>query len=233
MLRLMKTFGKKFVSLSSLHKVYYKLIGTFNVLSDSPAYENFCHHENFCQLIACNRKSGFSDNLQQDISLDLGCGPNPKNPFCADVLYGIDIVVPNINSNCLIKQANLSLESIPFPDNNFDYITAHDFIEHVPRILAVSNPASGIKTIFPFVNLMSDIYRVLKPDGFFLSVTPAFPFSVSFCDPTHVNFINEHTFKNYFSGNNAASAYGFSGNFRLVKQGFRGKYLISMMQAIK
>jgi len=25
-------------------------------------------------------------------SLDLGCGPNPKNPFLAEELFGVDII---------------------------------------------------------------------------------------------------------------------------------------------
>lgn len=219
--------------LSFIQKLYYKLFGALRVLADSPAYDVFNDYEIFCKLISKARNHRFSSVLVEDASLDLGCGSNPRNPFGASSLYGIDLFVPNVTSACLIKQANLSIESIPFHENSFNYVTAHDFIEHVPRVLAVPNPTSGFSTIFPFVNLMSEIYRVLRPEGYFLSVTPAYPFSISFCDPTHVNFINEHTFKNYFSGSNAASIYGFKGSFHLVKQGFRGKYLISLLQAIK
>jgi hypothetical protein len=57
-------------------------------------------------------------------TLDLGCGPNPKNIFSADEVFGID-VREDLNSN--IKQADLAIEPIPFDSELFDFVTAHDF----------------------------------------------------------------------------------------------------------
>ena len=99
-------------------------------------------------------------------TLDLGCGVNPRNPFGADELYGIDIR-PNENEN--IRVADLAIEPIPFPDEYFDFVTAYDFIEHIPRI--IYNPNRR----FCFIELMNEIYRVLKAGGSFFSSTPAFP----------------------------------------------------------
>ena len=67
-----------------------------------------------------------------DYALDLGCGPNPRNPFAADLVYGVDL---QDFGNPLIKVADLAIQPIPFDDNSFDYLTAYDFLEHIPRQL--------------------------------------------------------------------------------------------------
>ncbi len=143
-------------------------------------------------------------------TLDLGCGVNPRNPFGADQLYGIDIR-PNENEN--IRVADLAIEPIPFPDEYFDFVTAYDFIEHIPRI--IYNP----KRRFCFIELMNEIFRVLKAGGSFFSSTPAFPKEAAWRDPTHVNIITEQTFPLYFDNKNRwGRDYGFVGSFEVVDQ---------------
>jgi SAM-dependent methyltransferase len=67
--------------------------------------------------------------------------------------------------------------------------------------------------IYPFVQLMTEIHRVLKPGGLLLAVTPAFPYPEAFQDPTHVNILTTRSGR-YFCGKNpAASVYGFLGHF--------------------
>ena len=99
-------------------------------------------------------------------TLDLGCGLNPRNPFNCSEIYGIDIREHKIKN---IFNVDLVTNPIPFQDNFFDYVTAFDFIEHIPRVVYLP------KRKFPFIDLMSEIFRVLKPGGKFLSSTPAFP----------------------------------------------------------
>ena len=144
-------------------------------------------------------------------SLDLGCGSSIKNPYSVDELYGIDIIDYGKDN---IKKADLVIEPIPFPDNYFDYVTAYDFIEHIPRILYYNG-----ERISPFINLMNEVYRVLKPSGVFKAHTPAIPHQETFQDPTHVNFITEQTVQ-YFAGHylNHGEAYGFKGKFVLMNQ---------------
>ena len=157
-------------------------------------------------------------------TLDLGSGPNPNNPFNADEIYGIDII-NDLGKN--IFSADLAIEPIPFEDNYFEYVTAFQFIEHMPRVIYIPKRRN------PFIELMNEIYRVLKANGIFLSVTPAYPHAAAFQDPTHVNIITEETFLYYFSEPNRwASIYGFSGNFRILKQEWMGVNLVTQLQKI-
>ena len=142
-------------------------------------------------------------------TLDLGCGLKPRNPFNASEVYGVDI--REGGERTLI--ADLVIEPIPFEDCYFDFCSAFDFIEHVPRIIYA--PARK----FSFVDLMSEIYRVLKPGGRFLSFTPAFPAPAAWRDPTHVNIITTDTFPLYFDTRKClAKMYGFKGGFEIEKQ---------------
>jgi SAM-dependent methyltransferase len=161
------------------------------------------------------------------ISLDLGCGGNPKNPFQASKVYGVDIRNGLGND---IKQADLAKEQIPFSDNSLDFCTAYDFIEHIPRMIETNG-----KTRLSFIELMNEVHRVLKPNGLFLHTTPAFPAKAAFQDPTHVNIITEDTFPEYFtSPRPGASIYGFKGNFELVDQKWKSMtWLICLLRAVE
>lgn len=155
-------------------------------------------------------------------SLDLGCGPHPNNPFNATTVYGVD-VRNNLGLN--IKCADLAIEPIPFDNECFNYVSAFQFIEHVPRVIYTPQRRN------PFIELMNEIYRVLVPGGIFLSVTPAYPHNAAFQDPTHVNIITEDTFPLYFSTpNNWASMYGFNGKFSLLKQEWMNANLVTQLQ---
>ena len=160
-------------------------------------------------------------------SLDLGCGAKPKNPFNADKVFGID-VREDLEAN--IRKADLVMEPIPYESNFFDYVTAYDLIEHIPRVIYAPLRRN------PFVELMNEIYRVLKMGGVFLSSTPAFPHAAAFIDPTHVNIIAEGTFPLYF-GNQAADSpwaiiYGFKGAFSMMSEEWQGPHLVSVLQKI-
>ena len=155
-------------------------------------------------------------------SLDLGCGINPKNTFSADEVFGIDV---RDNLELGIKKADLVIEPIPFTSNYFDYVTAHDFIEHIPRLIYAPTRRNS------FIELMSEIWRVLKADGIFLSHTPAFPHAAAYRDPTHINIITDETFSLYFDDVNCwARIYGFQGAFKILQQEWRGPHLLTVMR---
>ncbi|OGB34784.1 MAG: methyltransferase type 11 [Burkholderiales bacterium RIFCSPLOWO2_12_FULL_61_40] len=157
-------------------------------------------------------------------SLDLGCGGTPRNLFNADEVYGVDVQdLPEVN----VKRADLVLEAIPFDSDMFEFVTAHDFIEHIPPLVYAPTRRNA------FVELMNEVYRVLKMDGTFLSFTPAYPHIELFRDPTHVNFITEQTFPLYFDNvNRWAAIYGFKGAFMIVSQEWRGPHLLTVLQKV-
>jgi glycosyltransferase involved in cell wall biosynthesis len=67
------------------------------------------------------------------------------------------------------------------PDNSVGVIRAVDFMEHVEDK----------------ITLMNEIYRVLAPGGMLLSLTPSTDGRGAFCDPTHVSYWNELSFRYY------------------------------------
>ena len=163
-----------------------------------------------------------SSGLEEACTLDLGCGHIPRNPFNAERVLGIDLVE---NASTGVQRADLAIEPIPYPDQTFDYVTAFDFLEHVPRVIYAPERR------FPFVELMNEIWRTLKQNGLFLSCTPVFPFSPAFRDPTHVNIISNETFPLYFDNTYRwAKVYGFVGSFEIIRQGITGPHLLSLLR---
>lgn len=153
-------------------------------------------------------------------SLDLGCGAQPRNPFGAAEVHGVDLLP---HPSARVVEADLVLDPIPFGDGVFDFVTAHDFIEHVPRVVYAPRRRN------PFVELMNEVWRVLKPSGRFLSVTPAFPHPEAFQDPTHVNVITEKTFFYFEASRLWAAPYGFRGAFHVTSQVWDGPHLRTVL----
>ena len=168
-------------------------------------------------------------NTSQTLSLDLGCGNNPRNPFNATEFYGVDI---RGDLQAYIRQSDLSAEPIPFDDSTFDFCTAFDFIEHIPRISWHQGDPR-----LAFLEFMNEVHRVLKPEGMFLHSTPAFPSKEVFQDPTHVNIITEDTMPYYFcEPHNWAKklGYGFNGSFELIEQRWQeDRQIVGIMKALK
>jgi SAM-dependent methyltransferase len=163
-----------------------------------------------------------ASDLHGTRTLDLGCGLNPRNPFRAEQVYGIDI---RDNPSIYIKSADLTVEAIPFEDNEFDFITAFDIIEHIPKVIYLPNRR------LPFVELMNEVWRTLKPGGYFLSHTPVYPFSAIFGDPTHVSAVTHETFTAYFDDvSRNGQMYGFKRSFKVVSQHLIIPHMVSVLQ---
>ena len=163
-------------------------------------------------------------------AVDLGCGKSRRNPSHADVCIGVDLF-PSSEPDYFC--CRLGIDPLPFADNTIDYFSAFDVVEHVPRVLWRDG-----NLVNPFIFLMSEVYRCLKPTGTFYAETPAFPHSTAFQDPTHVNIITEDTvfyFCRKLVADGSADAelllehgrnYGFDGVFNLVEQRWRGAHLL-------
>lgn len=149
--------------------------------------------------------------MSETFHLDLGCGVTPKNPYLAKTVIGLDLVE---RLDLGVHSANLAVDPIPFSDGAFDSVSAYDFFEHIPR---VSICTSTSVTSFPFINLMNEVYRVLRPGGHLYASTPCYPHAKTFVDPTHVNPIAIKTVR-YFAGHSPlARMYGYSGDFRVLR----------------
>jgi SAM-dependent methyltransferase len=164
---------------------------------------------------------------EYSICIDIGSGSKPRNIFNSSKIIGLDFIE---NEKEGVRYCDLSAGILPFENNSISFITAFDFIEHLSRTQIKGS------SLNPFINLMNEIYRVLKPGGIFLSHTPAFPFSSAFQDPTHTNFISEMTFPGYFGKDVSgrwtvpwAQQYGFQGEFTLVNQYWLNEHLITVL----
>lgn len=140
--------------------------------------------------------------------LDLGCGPVPRNPYGRDELCGVDLA--GTLDGGPIRRANLVTQAIPFDSDSFESVSAYDFLEHVPRVFPTPD---GLGTRFPFIELMNEVWRVLKPGGLLYAVTPVYPSKAAFMDPTHVNIMTADTHTYFTRPHKMAAMYGFHGDF--------------------
>jgi SAM-dependent methyltransferase len=155
--------------------------------------------------------------IQHATHVDLGCGNLPRNPLAAGKVIGVDISPQpafQVESGTLEYKQVFPGSPLPFESNQIQSISAFDFLEHLPRS---DRLPSGDYTN-PFINMMNEIHRILKPGGVFIALTPCYPSPAAFTDPTHVNFITDTTHL-YFSGPNFAKEknYGFIGEFEIVE----------------
>ena len=147
------------------------------------------------------------------VVVDLGCGSNPRNPFQSKRVIGVDIIeVAPFRPRSGLEYMRIEPNGrLPFDDNSIDGLTAYDVFEHIPRQGGISNSNC-------FIELMNEIYRVLRPGGIFLTVTTCYPSSSVFPGPTHVNYITPLTHL-YFADEawGLSLGYGFNGRFVTLK----------------
>lgn len=104
----------------------------------------------------------FASLCKQDSTvLDAGCGNGnyiiDENRAKIGWAFGVDVSIDETAKNiCLDDLKFASLEKLPFEDNKFDLVVSLWVFEHL------ENP----KIVF------QEIYRVLKPNGYFLFATP-------------------------------------------------------------
>jgi len=93
--------------------------------------------------------------------LELGCGRGEfLNEFVTLGMKGFGVEISNYAKdfckNAEIKVSDITKERLPYPDNYFDIIYSKSFIEHF---------------YYPD-EVFKEAYRVLKPSGIFINLTP-------------------------------------------------------------
>lgn len=96
------------------------------------------------------------------IKLSLGCGIKKEEDF-----IGFDNEDYGWN---LVWEAG---DPLPYADNYVDFIKAENFIEHLPRLIAIK--------------VFNECWRILKPSGIFIWTAPDAKKSIelALADPTH------------------------------------------------
>ena len=158
-------------------------------------------------------------------SLDLGCGSNLRGPEGWE-RWGLDLVA---RSDSRIAVADLTFDSVPFPDCHFARVYAYDFLEHLPmRAYAIDQNGRG-RTINTMINVFNEVWRVLVPGGVFETFTPHVPhWQEVFRDPTHVSVWTEQTWEYLVASGSMVPLtreYGLTANFRLLRKLWRGAHL--------
>ena len=89
----------------------------------------------------------------------------------------------------------------PLEDSSVGVLRAHDALEHL------RDP----------VHTMNEAWRVLAPGGFFMISVPSTSGKGAFCDPTHVSFWNDLSFRYYASRQFARYVPAFRGQFQVSR----------------
>lgn len=124
-----------------------------------------------------------------DTRLNLGCGFRKRKGY---------INIDN-REDCKPDMVLDVCFGLPFDDESVDEVTAIDFLEHVP-----------IGKVIP---LIEEIYRVLKPGGNFVSLTPSTDGRGAFQDPTHQSFWNLNSWL-YYMDDAYRALYGTKAKFK-------------------
>ena len=134
------------------------------------------------------------------MKLDLGCSNIKKNGYVGidsydwSAKYGKDFVCGKIPEVLSV-----------FENNSIDEVRASHFIEHIPQ--------------HNVIRTFNEIYRILIPNGIFEIYVPSTTGKGAFCDPTHVSFWNDMSFRYFDMTWNAelSKSYGIKCNFMQAK----------------
>ena len=117
------------------------------------------------------------------ILLDVGCGKGTHLKCFKNLGFdvrGVDLRENNIELN--IKHCDVESNAIPFSNGTFDFAFSKSLVEHVRNT----------------DNLFGGIYRVLKPGGLFVCMTPDWKSQMShfFDDYTHLHPFTRKSLRN-------------------------------------
>jgi GT2 family glycosyltransferase len=124
------------------------------------------------------------------VALNLGCGLTKLDGFInIDNRAEVD---PDVV--CDVQHG------IRYPDNSVDLIRADDFLEHIEQ--------------WRVIDVMNEIWRVLKPGGILDAKVPSTDGRGAFQDPTHLSYWNCNSWY-YFSDPDCRKLYGIKADFEI------------------
>lgn len=130
------------------------------------------------------------------IELELGCGNSKRNQQA----IGVDMLdYPDVD---IVGDVYEALAS--FPAQSVDAVYSYHFVEHVPDV----------------PKLLSELARIVKPNGHVEFVAPHFSNPFFYSDPTHRSFFGLYTFCYFTSGSVFARqvpTYGYKPEFRIAR----------------
>jgi SAM-dependent methyltransferase len=157
----------------------------------------------------------------EPVSVDLGCG------FRKNGNLGIDITAGGTEADVICA---LGFEPLPLDDEVADTVFCRNFLEHIPKAYYCERET---KLRYPIIDLMNEVWRVLKPGGTFTSFTPCYPAPEVHQDPTHLSVWTLESMS-YFCGKYpVAKVYGVRTNFELVENRLDGFYLHAVLRKPK
>src|SRR3990167_135976 len=109
--------------------------------------------------------------------LDLACGNNKQEGF-----IGVDVIKEGTQADV---EQNLLIFPWPFETESIDETFCSHFLEHIPH-------GDGFND--PFFDFFNEVWRILKPGGKAVFITPYYTSMRAFQDPTHQRMITEATY---------------------------------------
>lgn len=156
--------------------------------------------------------------------VDIGCGNNKRG----DV--GID-VSPDSDADII---ALLGYDYLPLRDSCAEKVVAYDILEHIGKV--VDYRENGVwKREYPFIKLVNEVHRILRPGGLFESMTPCYPHPAVHQDPTHATVITPQTWA-YFVEDGPFQfhdQYEITARFAIREQRMVGPHLFTLLAAVK
>ena len=154
----------------------------------------------------------------EEIVVDLGCG------FRKEGNIGIDLSAEGRDVDLICR---LGFEPIPLDDASVDKVFCRDFLEHLPKAVYVES-RGGL--VYPVIDLINEVWRILRPGGLFESLTPVYPHPEVHQDPTHLSVWSLASMK-YFCGHYPiAKLYGVEAEFELLENREQDFYLYALLR---
>lgn len=169
------------------------------------------------------------------MELLMGCGNDrrKKVTFPSIPKDWCQLVTVDWDENCNPDIVHdLNIVPYPFPDNYFDEVHAYEILEHLGQ-------QGDYRAFF---NQFSDIWRILKPNGYLVATVPCWDGQWAWGDPGHRRIINEGSLvflsqKEYKKqvGRTAMADYRFcyEADFEILMASERGDMFGFVLQAIK